>query len=135
MVSLVRAVVDARGEAEAEVALAKLRAHRLGAGLAEKVAEHLDALQVYLKAYNRGLVRVGPEWVWRDFRLRVSRGRDHGSEERLERAALVWQVYYDFEPAQWRSERKRHYKRPGKSCLAMAGVPPGRACYLDALGV
>ncbi len=135
LVSLVRAVVDARSEAEAELALARLGAHRLGAGLAERVAEHLDALLVYLKAYNRGLVRVGPEWVWRDFRLRVSRGRDHGSEERLERAALVWQVYYDFEPAQWRSERKRHYKRPGKSCLAMAGVPPGRACYLDALGV
>ncbi len=135
LVSLVRAVVDARSESEAELALAKLRAHRLGAGLAERVAEHLDALQVYLKAYHRGLVRVAPEWVWRDFRLRVSRGRDHGSEERLERAALVWQVYYNFEPAQWRSERKRHYKRPGKSCLEMAARPPGRACYLDALGV
>lgn len=135
LVSLVRAVVDARSETEAELALAQLRAHRLGAGLAEMVGEHLDALLVHLNVYNRGLLRVAPEWVWRDFRLRVSRGRNHGSEMRLERAALVWQVYYNFEPAQWRSERKRHYKRPGKSCLEMAGVPPGKVSYLDALGV
>jgi hypothetical protein len=135
LVSLVRAVIDARSEAEVQVALASLRAHRLGRGLAEMVEEHLDALQVYLNPYNRGLMRVAPEWVWRDFRLRVSRGRNHGSDERLERAALVWQVYYNFTPAQWRSERKRHYRRPGKTTLEMAGVPPGKVSYLDALSV
>jgi hypothetical protein len=135
LVNLVRAIVDARSEAEAQLALGRLRAHRLGSGLAERVEEHLDAALVYLNRYNRGLLRVGPEWVWRDFRLRVSRGRNHGSDGRLERAALVWQVYYNFEPAQWRSERKRKYKRPGKSSLEMAGAPPGRVSYLDALRV
>lgn len=135
LVSLVRAVIDARSEAEAELALANLRAHRLGGGLADLVEEHLDAVQVYLNRYNRGLLRVVPEWVWRDFRLRVSRGRNHGSDDRLERASLVWQVYHNFTPAQWRSERKRHYRRPGKSTLEMAGVPPGKATYLDALSV
>lgn len=135
LVSLVRAVVDARSEAEAQLALGRLRAHRLGKGLASLIEEHLDAVLVYLNRYNRGLLRVAPEWVWRDFRLRVSRGRNHGSDVRLERAALVWQVYYNFEPAQWRSERKRKYKRPGKSCLEMAGAPPGRVSYLDALSV
>ncbi len=135
LVSLVRAVVDARSEAQAQVALGQLRAHRLGSGLADLVEEHLDAVLVHLSGYNRGLIRVGPEWVWRDFRLRPSRGRNHGSEVRLERASLVWQVYYNFEPAQWRSEKKRHYKRPGKSTLEMAGASPGTLSYLDALGV
>ena len=135
LVALVRGVIDAKSEAEAELALSKLRAHRLGEGLATLVEEHLDAMLVHLMHYNRGLARVGPEWLWRDYRLRVSRGRNHGSDVRLERAALVWQVYYNFEPAQWRSERKRKYKRPGKSCLEMAGAPPGRVSYLDALSV
>ena len=135
LVSLVRAVIDARGEAEAEVALQKLRAHRLGVGLAEMVEQHLDALQVHLSRYNRGLLRVAPEWVWRDFRLRVSRGRNHGSGARLGRAALVWQVYHNFTPAQVRSEKRRRYRRSGKSCLEMAGASPGRASYLDALAV
>ena len=135
LVSLVRAVMDARSEAEVLAALSQLRTHRFGSGLAELVEGHLDAIQVHLSAYNRGLMRVAPEWVWRDFRLRVSRGRNHGSDVRLERASLVWQVYANFTPAQGRSERKRHYKRPGKSCLEMAGVPPGRLSYLDALSV
>ncbi len=135
LVSLIHAVIDAKSAAAAELALAELRAHRLGASLAAMVEGHLDSLQVYLNPYNPGLMRVAPEWVWRDFRLRVSRGRNHGSEVRLERAALVWQVYANFEPAQRRSERRRHYKRPGKSCLEMAGVPPGKISYLDALGV
>jgi len=81
------------------------------------------------------LQRVTPEWYWRDFRLRLSRGRNHGSEPRLERAALVWAIYHNFEPAQWRSERKRHYRYPGQSPLEVAGAPPGQVTYLDALGV
>lgn len=135
LVSLVHAVIDAPSEAEAEAALAKLAAHRLGAGLAEMIGEHLDNLLVHLLEYNRGLMRVAPEWIWRDFRLRLSRGRNHGTDERLERASLVWQIYYNFTPAQWRCERKRHYRRPGKSALEMAGVPPGQVSYLDALSV
>jgi len=135
LVALVRGVIDAKSEAEAELALSKLRAHRLGEGLATLVEEHLDAMLVHLSHYNRGLARVGPEWLWRDYRLRVSRGRNHGSDVRLERAALVWAIYANFTPAQWRSERKRKYKRPGKSSLEMAGAPPGRVSYLDALRV
>jgi transposase-like protein len=133
LVSLVHQVLDARSEVEAERALAVLRAHRLGGRLAELLAEHLDAALVHLSRYNKGLVRVGPEWLWRDFRQRVSRGRNHGSDERLERAALVWQVYANFTPAQGRKERKRKYKRPGKTSLELAGLPPGSLSYLDAL--
>jgi transposase-like protein len=135
LVSLVHQVLDARSEVEAERALAVLRAHRLGGRLAELLAEHLDAALVHLSRYNKGLVRVGPEWLWRDFRQRVSRGRNHGSDERLERAALVWQVYANFTPAQGRKERKRKYKRPGKTSLELAGLPPGSLSYLDALRV
>ncbi len=135
LVSLVHGVVDAKSEAAAGVALAKLAAHRLGDRLAEMLRRDLEKLLVYQMRYNEGLLRVTPEWVWRDFRLRLSRGRNHGSDLRLERAALVWAIYRNFTPAQWRCERKRKYRRPGKSPLDMAGVPPGRISYLDALGV
>lgn len=135
LASLVGAVLNASSYTQAEAALAKLKAHRWGAKLAQALAADLDAALVHLQEYNRGLGRVGPEWVWRDFRLRLSRGRNHGSEERLKRAALVWAIYHNFTPAQWRSERKRHYRRPGQSPLTKAGAPPGEVCYLDALGV
>ena len=135
LVGLVRAVLDAPGEAEARLALAALAAHEHGAGLAPLLAEHLDAALVHLLAYNRGLARTGPEWLWRDFRLRLGHGRNHGSDVRLERAALLWAIYHNFTPAQQRSERKRDYRRPGKSPLELAGCPPGRLSYLDALSV
>ena len=135
LVGLIRAVLDANSQAEAELALAKLQVHQSGAELARLLESHLDAAFVYLNAYNQGLMRVGPEWLWRDFRLRLSRGRNHATDVRLERAALVWAIYRNFTPAQWRSERKRHYRRPGRSPLDMAGAPPGEISYLDALAV
>ncbi len=135
LVGLVRAVLDARNEAGARVALAELAAQPFGTALATALAGVLDAALVPTLAYHQGLVRVGPEWCWRDFRLRLSRGRNHRTADRLERAALVWAIYRNFEPAQRRSERKRHYRRPGQSPLALAGVPPGTVSYLDALAV
>lgn len=132
---LVHGVLDAVSYSAAEEALAKLRAHAHGERLAKALTGQLDAALVHLQDYNRGLLRVGPEWLWRDFRLRLSRGRNHGAAKRYERAALVWAIYRNFTPAQWRSERKRHYCRPGQSPLAKAGVPPGELSYLDALGV
>ncbi len=135
LTALVRGVMDARSYGEAEAALARLAVHRFGTRLKELLDEHLDAATVYLSEYNRGLARVSPEWYWRDFRLRLSRGRNHRSAQRLERAALVWAIYRNFEPAQRRSERKRKYRHPGMSPLAAAGAPPGEFSYLDALGV
>ena len=90
---------------------------------------------MHLLDYYHGLQPVTPEWYWRDFRLRLSHGRNHRSDQRLERASLLWAIYHNFEPAQWRSERKRHYRYPGQSALAVAGAPPGQVSYLDALGV
>jgi transposase-like protein len=135
LVALIHAVLDARSQAEAELALAKLQAHQSGTELARLLENNLDAALVHLNHYNQGLLRVGPEWLWRDFRLRISRGRNHATDARLERAALVWAIYRNLTPAQWRSERKRHYRRPGQSPLEMAGVPPGDISYLDALAV
>jgi hypothetical protein len=135
LVALIHAVVDAASYELAEAALVTLRSHPQGAALAQFLNEHLDRILVHLVAYYAGLQRVTPEWHWRDFRLRLSRGRNHGSELRLERATLVWAIYHDFEPAQWRSERKRHYRYPGQSPLQVAGAPPGNISYLDALGV
>ena len=109
--------------------------HPQGAAIGQFLNQHLDRILVHLVAYYAGLSRVTPEWYWRDFRLRLSRGRNHRSDLRLERAALVWAIYHNFQPAQWRSERKRYYRHPGLSPLQVAGVPPGQVSYLDALGV
>lgn len=135
LVTLVHGVLDAPSEATAAAALARLEAHAWGAQLAQAIAPHLDAALVHLRRYNRRLCRVAPEWLWRDFRLRLSHGRNHCSEARLERAAVLWSVYRNFEPAQWRCERKRKYRHPGLCPLAVAGVPPGEISYLDALGL
>jgi len=134
-VVLVQGVFNAPSEKEAQEALVKLGTQPGGKGLAQGISEHLKAALVHLLAFNCGLMRVSPEWCWRDFRLRLSRGRNHGSSERLERAALVWAIYRNFTPAQWRSERKRKYKRAGVSPLVMAGVAPGGVSYLDALEI
>jgi transposase-like protein len=136
LVALIHAVLDAPHDAQAEQALQQLQRHAQGAQLAKKLSAQLDRLLVHrLKEQHGLLLRVGPEWLWRDFRLRLSRGRNHGSERRLERAALVWAIYRNFTPAQWRCERKRHYRRPGKSPLEMAGATLGELSYLDALGL
>jgi Transposase, Mutator family len=135
LVSLIHGIVDATSEGAAAAAMLQLAAHQRGAGLAALLRRDSDSLLVYLLRYNAGLVRVGPEWVWRDFRLRLSHGRNHGSDVRLERAVLVWAIYHNFTPAQWRCERKRRYRHPGKSPLEVAGASPGEISYLDALAV
>lgn len=133
--ALVRAVLDAVDDARAVAALRVLAAHPLGASLAAALRNEVGELLVYREPWNRGLLRVGPEWWWRDYRLRLSGGRNHRTTVRLERAALVWAITHNFEPAQARRERKRCYRRAGHSPLAMAGVPPGEVSYLDALAV
>jgi hypothetical protein len=135
LTALLHAVIDASGYEQAEQALAQLKAHPFGGPLAKKVNEQFDHLLYPLLACHQGLLRVAPEWLWRDFRLRLSHGRNHGSEERFERAGLLWAVYHDFTPAQRRRERKRHYKHPGQSPLEVAGGEPGEISYLDALNV
>ena len=135
LTALLHAVIDASGYEQAEQALAQLKVHPFGGPLAKKVTEQFDRLLYPLLACHQGLLRTAPEWLWRDFRLRLSRGRNHGSEERLERAGLLWAVYHDFTPAQRRQERKRRYKHPGQSPLEVAGGEPGGISYLDALNV
>jgi hypothetical protein len=135
LIDLIRGVYDATTDAGAQAALARLATHELGQALADLVAAHVDAARIHRCGYNQGLGRASPEWLWRDFRLRASHGRNHGAEQRLERAALLWAIYHNFEPAQDRSERKRTYRHPGQAPLALAGLPPGDISYLDALAV
>jgi len=135
LIDLIRGVYDAATEAEARAALARLVAHEFGQALADLVAVHLEAAHVFRCGYNQGLGRASPEWLWRDFRLRSSHGRNHGAEQRLERAALLWAIHHTFEPAQDRSERQRQYRHPGQAPLAVAGLSPGDISYLDALAV
>ena len=100
LVGLIRAVFDAPTHRQAQDAFARLAAHRWGKGLARIIDEHLDAALVHLLDYNQGLVRTTPEWLWRDFRRRVSHGRNHGTDVRLERAALLFAIYHNFGPTQ-----------------------------------
>ena len=132
---LLHHAIDAVDYARAEQAVAQLRRHALGAKLAHTLNLHLDHIFVYSLDYYQGVQRVTPEWCWRDFRLRLSHGRNHGSEQRLQRAALLWAVYHNFTPAQVRSELKRKYRHPGLSPLAVAGFPHQHVSYLDALEV
>jgi hypothetical protein len=129
------AILDAASYDEAEQALARLRLMDWGEPLARWLEPLLDAALMHLMPCHQGLLRVSPEWLWRDYRLRLSHGRNHGSELRLERASLVWAIYHNFTPAQRRSEQKRKYRHPGQSPLEAAGASPGKLSYLDALGV
>jgi len=131
----VRAILDAASYEEAEGALGPLRRMAWGEPLAAWLEPLLDAALMHLLPCHQGLLRVTPEWLWCDFRLRLSHGRNHGSERRLEQALLIWAIYHNFTPAQRRKERKRHYRHPGQSPLEVAGAPPGTLSYLDALGV
>jgi hypothetical protein len=135
LTTLIHKIMDAQSYDQAEAALAALQGHPLGTAIATLLNEQFDRVLVHMLDYYQGLQRVTPEWYWRDFRLRLSHGRNHRSDQRLERAALLWAIYHNFEPAQWRSERKRHYRHPGQSALQVAGVPPGQVSYLDALGM
>ena len=135
LVALTRGVLDAQSYEQGEASLAALRQHPHGARIWKVLNQQFDAALVHLLDRHRGLTRVTPEWCWRDFRQRLSHGRNHGSNQRLERAVLVWAIYHNFTPAQWRSERKRRYRRPGQSSLEVAGAPPGEVSYLDALCV
>jgi transposase-like protein len=135
LVGLIRAVFDAPTHRDAQDAFARLAAHRWGKGLTRLIDEDLDAALVHLLEYNQGLVRTTPEWLWRDFRRRVSHGRNHGTDVRLDRAALLFAIYHNFEPAQERREHTRHYRHPGLCPLAVAGLPPNGISYLDALSV
>lgn len=133
LVALVHTVFDAPQEDTVATALAQVATLTADDTIAGFLATHQDAARVHRCGYNQGLPRVGPEWCWRDFRLRLSHGRNHGTARRLEQAVLLWAIYHNFTPTQARSERTRHYRHPGQSPLAVAEAAPGTVSYLDAL--
>lgn len=133
--ALVHRVVEAVSFEEAEQALELLHKHSGGVAIWEVLNQRFDSLLAHLLPGLEGLSRVAPEWCWRGFRLRLSRGRNHGSERRLRRAALLWTIYHNFTAAQLRKEKKRRYRRAGKSPLEAAGIDLKGCSYLDALQV
>ena len=135
LTALVHQVLDADSFEEAEQALAQLRAHPRGARLGQVLNERFIESLVHLMPANCSVGRVVPEWCWRDFRLRLSHGRNHGSERHLFRAGLVFSIYHNFTTAQNRREHKRHYRHPGQSPLEVAGLSLEGCSYLDALEV
>jgi transposase-like protein len=132
---LVRRVLEAVTFEEAEQVLELLHEHSRGEAIWQVLNQRFDSLLAHLLPGFEGLSRVSPEWCWRGFRLRLSRGRNHGSEQRLRRAALVWTIYHNFTPAQLRKEKKRKYRRAGQSPLEVAGLTLEGRSYLDALQV
>jgi transposase-like protein len=72
LASLMRAVFNAVSYEQAEAALAKLKAHPWGEKLARVVSANLDTALMHSQHYKRGQSRVAPEYLWRDFRLRLS---------------------------------------------------------------
>ena len=131
----VHRIIDASSFGEAEQALNELKEHPFGAGLWKLLNERFDQLLAHLMDGHRQVGRVSPEWCWRDLRLRLSHGRNHGNERCLSRFSLVWSIYRNFTPAQDRKERSRHYRHPGKSALEVAGISLDGCSYLDALQV
>jgi hypothetical protein len=145
LLALVHGVLDAPSYEQAEAALVALGQHPQGTSLAALLNEQFDHLLVHTLDYFQDLARVSPEWCWRDLRMRLSHGRNpsglspqgrsHGCQQRLERSALLWAIYHNFEPTQRRSEHKRHYRHPGQSPLEVTGLSPGKISYLDALAI
>ena len=135
VMGLLHQAIDAASYQAAEEAMQRLWDDPALAPLARKVHTQLDRLLYHLHPGHEGLVRVSPEWLWRDFRQHLSRGRNHGCSARLAETGALWMIYHNFTPAQWRSERKRHYKHPGLSPLQVAGADLGTISYLDALRV
>jgi transposase-like protein len=135
LTTLLHAVIDAATSELAEQALQTLAQHPQSQALAQKVNEQLDRLLFYRLDCHRGLARSAPEWLWRDFRARPSRGRNHATAVCEECATARWMVYHNFTPAQRRLERRRHYKHPGQSPLEVAGITIEGVSYLDALQI
>jgi hypothetical protein len=135
LTALVHRVLDAVSFEQAEEGLAQLKAHPQGIGLWQVLNNRFIELLTHLMETCREVGRVAPEWIWRDFRLRLSRGRNHGHEQRLGRAGLVFTIYRNFTPTQMRRERSRHYRHPGQSALEVAGMTLEGCSYLDALEV
>jgi hypothetical protein len=135
LTALLHQVLDALSFEKAEEGLAQLKAHPQGMGLWQVLNNRFIELLTHLMEECREVGRVAPEWVWRDFRLRLSRGRNHGYEQRVGRAGLLFTIYRNFTPAQMRRERTRHYRHPGQSALQVAGMTLEGCSYLDALEV
>jgi transposase-like protein len=74
----------------------------------------------------------------RSFRRLKQRTRRMGnfmSEERADNFLEAWSVYVNFEPYQVRRERKRRYRYPGQSPLAIGQANVQGYCWLDALEI
>lgn len=132
---LVHKVLDARSFEKAEEGLAQLKTHPQGLGLWQVLNNRFIELFTHLLEACHEVGRVTPEWAWRDFRLRLSHGRNHGYEPRVGKAGLLFTIYRNFTPAQMRRERRRHYRHPGQSALQVAGLTLEGCSYLDALEV
>jgi len=132
---LIHQALDAATYEQAEQALLRLIELPWAEKIAKTLFEYLDRLLLHTLSYCQGIQRVSPECYWRDFRLRLSHGRNHRPERRLERACLVWAIYHNFTPTQPRFEHKRRYRNPGLAPLEVAGQSLEDISYLDALGV
>ncbi len=105
LTTLIHKIMDVLSGDQAEAALAALQGHPLGTAIATLANERFDRVLVHLVTITRACRAPPPEWYGRNFRfrLRLGHGRNHCSDQRLERAALLRALFRNFEPAQARS--------------------------------
>lgn len=75
------------------------------------------------------------ERSFRGLKQRTGRMGNFMSEEGADNFLEAWSVYSNFEPYQVRRERKRRYRYPGQSPLAIAQADVAGYCWLDALEI
>ena len=114
--------------------------HPQGPVISQFLNAQLDRILVHRVAYYAGLHRVTPEWpkVAPSPPLRPPSWRRPTFEQANPHSAS----YHNFEPAQWRSERQRHYTCTARKCRSasrprprqVAGAPPARAALRRCCG-
>jgi hypothetical protein len=96
-----------------------------------------DEAMAHLRYASTGVGRTVNllEWLWHRYKWRLGPLQCFMSDEGCDNFNALWEVYYNWEPAQKRKEKKKHYAYPGRSPLEVAGCEVRGLSWLDAVGV
>jgi transposase-like protein len=96
-----------------------------------------DEAMAHLRYAGTGVGRTVNliEWIWHRYKWRLGPLQCFMSDEGCDNFNALWEVYYNWEPAQKRKEKKKHYAYPGRSPLEVAGCEVSGLSWLDAVGV
>lgn len=96
-----------------------------------------DEAMAHLRYADMGIGRTSNvmEWIWHRYKWRLEPIQCFMSDRGCDNFDALWEVYYNWEPAQKRKEKKRYYAYPGLSPLQVAGCEVTNLSWLDAVGV